>query len=152
MAYYPIDRKEVVGGRDRDRTGDPLLAKQVLSQLSYTPEVTAQQSFYSIYAACASTTWAMFVRTSDRGEPAKINFCNLRTSSLEKRARLIRRPFDFRCGLGGDCIALSMKRPSLGSFRFAKSAWRSRFFRDGRGRACTSRSHCPISGPVSNLL
>jgi hypothetical protein len=26
-----------VGGRDRDRTGDPLLAKQVLSQLSYTP-------------------------------------------------------------------------------------------------------------------
>jgi hypothetical protein len=28
------------GGRDRDRTGDPLLAKQVLSQLSYTPTVT----------------------------------------------------------------------------------------------------------------
>src|SRR5438270_8188174 len=27
----------MVGGRDRDRTGDPLLAKQVLSQLSYTP-------------------------------------------------------------------------------------------------------------------
>jgi hypothetical protein len=25
------------GGRDRDRTGDPLLAKQVLSQLSYSP-------------------------------------------------------------------------------------------------------------------
>ena len=29
--------KEKFGGRDRDRTGDPLLAKQVLSQLSYTP-------------------------------------------------------------------------------------------------------------------
>jgi hypothetical protein len=29
--------KEKCGGRDRDRTGDPLLAKQVLSQLSYTP-------------------------------------------------------------------------------------------------------------------
>jgi hypothetical protein len=28
-----------IGGRDRDRTGDPLLAKQVLSQLSYTPTV-----------------------------------------------------------------------------------------------------------------
>ena len=27
------------GGRDRDRTGAPLLAKQVLSQLSYTPTV-----------------------------------------------------------------------------------------------------------------
>jgi hypothetical protein len=26
-----------VGGDDRDRTGDPLLAKQVLSQLSYIP-------------------------------------------------------------------------------------------------------------------
>ena len=26
-------------GADRDRTGDPLLAKQVLSQLSYRPEV-----------------------------------------------------------------------------------------------------------------
>src|SRR5271169_688243 len=26
-----------IGGRGRDRTGDPLLAKQVLSQLSYTP-------------------------------------------------------------------------------------------------------------------
>jgi hypothetical protein len=29
----------LIGGRDRDRTGDPLLAKQVLSQLSYTPTV-----------------------------------------------------------------------------------------------------------------
>jgi hypothetical protein len=28
---------KMVGGRGRDRTGDPLLAKQMLSQLSYTP-------------------------------------------------------------------------------------------------------------------
>jgi hypothetical protein len=27
------------GGDDRDRTGDPLLAKQVLSQLSYAPNL-----------------------------------------------------------------------------------------------------------------
>ena len=27
----------IVGGADRTRTGDPLLAKQVLSQLSYSP-------------------------------------------------------------------------------------------------------------------
>jgi hypothetical protein len=27
-----------MSGADRDRTGDPLLAKQVLSQLSYRPE------------------------------------------------------------------------------------------------------------------
>ena len=31
--------REKLGGRGRDRTGDPLLAKQVLSQLSYTPTV-----------------------------------------------------------------------------------------------------------------
>ena len=37
----------MVGGRGRDRTGDPLLAKQVLSQLSYTPTVFL--SFYLNY-------------------------------------------------------------------------------------------------------
>ena len=31
-----------IGGDDRDRTGDPLLAKQVLSQLSYIPPVIHQ--------------------------------------------------------------------------------------------------------------
>jgi hypothetical protein len=31
------DFKKTIGGRGRARTGDPLLAKQVLSQLSYTP-------------------------------------------------------------------------------------------------------------------
>src|SRR5437870_3382339 len=36
-AVNSIRTKEKFGGRDRDRTGDPLLAKQVLSQLSYTP-------------------------------------------------------------------------------------------------------------------
>jgi hypothetical protein len=30
-----------VGGADRDRTDDPLLAKQVLSQLSYSPRTAA---------------------------------------------------------------------------------------------------------------
>ncbi len=35
----PPNRTSVrrIGGADRDRTGDPLLAKQVLSQLSYGP-------------------------------------------------------------------------------------------------------------------
>ena len=32
-----LDAVNEVGGADRDRTGDPLLAKQVLSQLSYSP-------------------------------------------------------------------------------------------------------------------
>ena len=33
--FYSFSR---VGGDERDRTDDPLLAKQVLSQLSYTPK------------------------------------------------------------------------------------------------------------------
>ena len=33
-----MDPREITGGASRDRTGDPLLAKQVLSQLSYGPE------------------------------------------------------------------------------------------------------------------
>jgi hypothetical protein len=38
----PVPRNQGrIGGRDRVRTCDPLLAKQVLSQLSYTPTVTA---------------------------------------------------------------------------------------------------------------
>ena len=40
---------EMVGGRDRFRTCDPLLAKQVLSQLSYTP--TAETTFDSMVFA-----------------------------------------------------------------------------------------------------
>ena len=31
----------VFGGADRDRTGDPLVANQVLSQLSYSPILVA---------------------------------------------------------------------------------------------------------------
>jgi hypothetical protein len=35
----PVDGSDEywIGGGERDRTDDPLLAKQVLSQLSYTP-------------------------------------------------------------------------------------------------------------------
>ncbi len=35
-----ISNHKKVGGADRDRTDDPLLAKQVLSQLSYSPKKT----------------------------------------------------------------------------------------------------------------
>ena len=35
------------GGAERDRTADPLLAKQVLSQLSYSPLVTSNPNFES---------------------------------------------------------------------------------------------------------
>ena len=33
----PIAEKQMIGGRGGTRTPDPLLAKQVLCQLSYTP-------------------------------------------------------------------------------------------------------------------
>ena len=33
-----FSQRKYVGGAGRDRTDDPLLAKQVLSQLSYSPE------------------------------------------------------------------------------------------------------------------
>ena len=33
-----------IGGGERDRTDDPLLAKQVLSQLSYTPRIRGQRT------------------------------------------------------------------------------------------------------------
>ena len=36
-AHLSRTRRREVGGGERDRTDDPLLAKQVLSQLSYTP-------------------------------------------------------------------------------------------------------------------
>ena len=39
---YPKDQSP--GGADRDRTDDPLLAKQVLSQLSYSPVVRLRRN------------------------------------------------------------------------------------------------------------
>ena len=37
QARFLWSRRLAAGGDNRDRTDDPLLAKQVLSQLSYTP-------------------------------------------------------------------------------------------------------------------
>ena len=39
LSYEPIwfEVRSPFGGDERDRTADPLLARQVLSQLSYTP-------------------------------------------------------------------------------------------------------------------
>ena len=42
--------ESIYGGGERDRTDDPLLAKQVLSQLSYTPDM------------CGGSGW---IRTND---------------------------------------------------------------------------------------
>ena len=48
------------GGDERDRTDDPLLAKQVLSQLSYTPTYIAE--------------WCLpFILFEDLFGPSKLN-------------------------------------------------------------------------------
>src|SRR5215831_7811673 len=36
-------------------------------------------------SVCDSTNWAMFVRTSDKGEPANIDLSRLRTDSVERK-------------------------------------------------------------------
>ena len=51
------------GGDEEDRTPDPLLAKQVLSQLSYTPtrlclEPLVLNSFQSLYRRLGNTLFA----------------------------------------------------------------------------------------------
>ena len=47
LSYNPI----LNGGGIRDRTVDPLLAKQMLSQLSYTPTYCRQQDFFKFGGA-----------------------------------------------------------------------------------------------------
>jgi hypothetical protein len=42
LSYKPV------GGDNRDRTDDPLLAKQVLSQLSYTPVSSPGSLFFKV--------------------------------------------------------------------------------------------------------
>ena len=40
----------IIGGAERDRTADPLLAKQVLSQLSYSPLITSNSKIQVRYS------------------------------------------------------------------------------------------------------
>src|ERR1700685_2772560 len=51
----------------------------------------------------------MFVRTSDRGEPAKINFCRWRTDSVENSPNSCSGGASRDRTFAGNCIALSMK-------------------------------------------
>ena len=51
--YLSIQKKIFAGGDEQNRTVDPLLARQVLSQLSYTPMFP--QACLSLSSMCAST-------------------------------------------------------------------------------------------------
>ena len=46
------------GGDEEDRTPDPLLARQVLSQLSYTPMVLFSKLFPSFFLFLGKMWWA----------------------------------------------------------------------------------------------
>ena len=46
------------GGADRDRTGDPLVANQVLSQLSYSPFLVASRQ-YPVASCYFSDHWPL---------------------------------------------------------------------------------------------
>src|ERR1700685_743731 len=50
----------------------------------------------------------MFARTSDRGEPAKINFCRLRTDSVENSPNSSSDGASRDRTFAGNCIALSI--------------------------------------------
>src|SRR6516164_1657543 len=74
---------------------------------------SGSQIVQNMLSACASTNSAMLVRTSDRGEPAKINFCRLTTDAIENGLDpFSRRPLRDRTFAGGS-IALSMNCPFL---------------------------------------
>src|SRR5882672_7807271 len=66
-----IERSMSGGGADRDRTGDPLLAKQVLSQLSYSPLLVSQvQNREQIAEPCGhSGQWWVWEDSNFRPHP-----------------------------------------------------------------------------------
>ena len=60
------------GGASRDRTDDPLLAKQVLSQLSYGPDSHPKVSSYGFYTEDKPPKTHHTIGTSRNGGPGKI--------------------------------------------------------------------------------
>jgi hypothetical protein len=63
-----------VGGADRDRTGDPLLAKQALSQLSYSPTkicnpAGSTESFHSTLRNLRIDKWWAWIDSNYRPHP-----------------------------------------------------------------------------------
>jgi hypothetical protein len=59
------ERVTCISGADRDRTGDPLLAKQVLSQLSYRPPKVLQDSDFPAQSEAALAWCAGFYSAYD---------------------------------------------------------------------------------------
>src|SRR5215468_8858103 len=83
------------------------------AQCSSFASSSGSQIVQNMPSACDSTNSAMFVRTSDRGEPAKINFCRLRTDAVEKSPDSCSLCPLRDTILAGGTIALSMNCPLL---------------------------------------
>src|SRR5437667_1285477 len=81
----------MVGGRGRDRTGDPLLAKQVLSQLSYTP---IPQRIILEHFPSSFTRYLMELSEAESihsraDSPLFFVFCDLRVPFESKRSKKV---------------------------------------------------------------
>src|SRR5579862_3760715 len=92
------------------------------AQWSSFPSSSGSQIVQDRPSACDSTNCAMFARTSDRGEPAKINFCRLRMDSVENSPNSCSDGASRDSTFAGNCIALSMNCPP-GPIRFEKSRY-----------------------------
>ena len=57
LSYRPNVSSRPVGGASRDRTDDPLLAKQVLSQLSYGPMLISSNKRDTELRDAVSVLW-----------------------------------------------------------------------------------------------
>ena len=83
------------------------------AQCSSFASSSGSQIVQNMPSACDSTNSAMFLRTSDSGQPPKINFCRSRTDAVENSPDpCSRRPLRDRTFAGGS-IALSMSCPFL---------------------------------------
>src|SRR5580658_914607 len=76
----------------------------------------------------------MCVRTSDRGEPAKISFCSLRTDLMENTSDSTSAGPPCDGTSAGDCIDLSMNGPSLAQLDSAARLLAPRKMERGRRR------------------
>jgi hypothetical protein len=82
------------------------------AQRSSFPSSSGSQIVQNMPLACDSTSRAIFVRTSDRGDPAKINFCRLRTVTIENRPEWSSGGPRRDDAFSGVSISLSMNGPS----------------------------------------
>ena len=73
LSYRPVVASKPVGGASRDRTDDPLLARQVLSQLSYTPTFFLRYFHFYVVAFIFSLSYVQSTRLRSQINAPSIN-------------------------------------------------------------------------------